>query len=277
MVILDLEDSVAPAAKAGARADAVGALTRFQYGGKLRAVRINGCDTRWCYGDVVAVVAGAGERLDALVVPKVEGAEQVHFLDVLLTQLEAEQGRSDPVGLDLQIESARGLEKVGEIAAAAGRVRALHFGPGDFQASMRMPGLRIGQAPDGYRGEFWHYFHARLVTAARAHGLQAVDGPHGQVRDLDGLREAAARAALIGFDGKWALNPAQAEVINAALTPSQDEFDRARAIVAAYARATDVDGHGAVLLGEEMIDEASRKMAVVTVERGRAAGLRPGR
>ena len=277
MVILDLEDSVAPAAKEGARAEAVAALARYEYAGKLCAVRINACDTRWCFGDVIAVVTGAGERLDALVVPKVEGAEQVHFLDVLLAQLEAGQGRSEPVGLDLQIESARGMENAGEIAAAAGRVRALHFGPGDFQASMRMPGLRIGQAPAGYPGEFWHYFHARLVTAARAHGLQAVDGPFGQVRDLDGLREAAARAAMLGFDGKWALNPAQVDVVNEAFTPSQEEFDRAHAIVEAYARATDVDGQGAVLLGDEMIDEASRKMAAVMVERGQAAGLRPGR
>jgi citrate lyase subunit beta/citryl-CoA lyase len=267
---------VAPAAKERARAQAVAALTKFEYAGKVRAVRVNACATRWCFEDVIAVVTGAGDRLDTLVVPKVEGAEQVHFLDVLLAQLEARQERSEPVGLDLQIESARGMENAGEIAGAAGRVRALHFGPGDFQASMRMPGLSIGQAPAGYPGEFWHYFHARVVTAARAHGRQAVDGPFGQVRDLDGLRAAAARVAMLGFDGKWALNPAQADVINEVFTPSQGEFDRATAIVDAYARATDVDAKGAVLLGDEMIDEASRKMAAVTVERGRAAGLRAG-
>ncbi|MEP7104864.1 MAG: CoA ester lyase, partial [Chloroflexota bacterium] len=104
---------------------------------------------------------------------------------------------------------------------------------------------------------------------------QAIEGPYGRVRDLDGLRSAAARAAMLGFDGKWALNPAQVDVINEVFTPSQEEFDRAAAIVDAYARATDVAEKGAVMLGDEMIDEASRKMAVVTVDRGRAAGLRP--
>ncbi len=269
MVILDLEDSVAPAAKERGRELAVRALTRFAYSGKLRAVRVNACGSRWCHQDVIAVVSGAGDRLDALVVPKVEGPEQVHFLDVLLTELGSE------AGLELQIETARGMESAALIAGASPRVRALHFGPGDFAASMGIPGLGIGQAPAGYPGEFWHYFHARVVTAARAHGAQAVDGPYGAIRDLDGLRESAARAAMIGFDGKWALNPQQVEVINEVFTPGQEEFDRASALVSAYERATGVDHTGAMLVEGEMIDEASRKMAAGTVERGRAAGLRP--
>jgi len=269
MVILDLEDSVAPAAKERGRELAVRALTRFEYAGKVRAVRINGCETPWCHQDVVAVVRGAGDRVDSLVVPKVDGVEHVHFLDVLLSQL------GSPAGLELQIETARGMENAGRIAGAAPRVRALHFGPGDFGASMGMPGLDIGQAPAGYPGEFWHYFHARVVTAARAHGVQAIDGPFGQVRDLDGLRSASARAAAIGFDGKWALNPQQVEVINQVFTPAQADFDRASALLEAYSRATGQDQQGAVLLGDQMIDEASRKMAGVIVERGRAAGLRP--
>ena len=267
MVILDLEDSVAPAAKERGRELAVQALTRFEYAGKARAVRINGCDTEWCHEDVIAIVRGAGDRVDSLVVPKVDGVEHVHFLDVLLGQL------GSPAGLELQIETARGMECAGLIAGASPRVRALHFGPGDFGASMGMRGLDIGQAPAGYPGEFWHYFHARVVTAARAHEVQAIDGPWGQVRDLDGLRVAAARAAAIGFDGKWALNPQQVEVINQAFTPAQADFDRASALLDAYARATGVDRQGAVLLGDQMIDEASAKMAAVTVERGRAAGM----
>ncbi|HEX6349594.1 MAG TPA: CoA ester lyase [Candidatus Dormibacteraeota bacterium] len=271
MVILDLEDSVAPAAKEQGRALAVRALTRFAYAGKLRAVRVNAVGSRWCHQDVIALVGGAGDRLDSLVVPKVEGPEQVHFLDMLLTEL------GSSAGLELQIETARGMENAGLIAGASPRVRALHFGPGDFAASMGIPGLGIGQAPAGYPGEFWHYFHARVVTAARAHGVHAVDGPFGAVRDLDGLREAAARAAMIGFDGKWALNPQQVEVINEVFTPGQEEFDRAQKLVEAYERATEVDHTGAVLLGEEMIDEASRKMAAGTVERGRAAGLHASR
>jgi citrate lyase subunit beta/citryl-CoA lyase len=193
----------------------------------------------------------------------------VHFLDVLLGEL------GSPAGLELQIETARGMENAGLIAGASSRVRALHFGPGDFGASMGMRGLDIGHAPANYPGEFWHYFHARVVTAARAHGVQAIDGPWGQVRDLDGLRAAAARAASIGFDGKWALNPQQVEICNEVFTPTQADFDRASALLDAYERATGVDHQGAVMLGDQMIDEASRKMAAVTVERGRAAGLGP--
>ena len=268
MVILDLEDSVAPAAKERGRELALHALARFAYAGKVRAVRVNAVGTRWCHDDVIAVVTGAGERLDTLVVPKVDGPEHVHFLDLLLA------GLGTPVGLELQIETARGMENAGLIAGASPRVRGLHFGPGDFAASIGIPGLGIGQAPAGYPGEFWHYFHARVVTAARAHGVLAIDGPYGQVRDLDGLREASARAAMIGFDGKWALNPQQVEVINEVFTPGQEEFDRASALVEAYERATDVDHTGAVLVGDDMIDEASRKMAAATVERGLAAGLR---
>lgn len=275
VVFLDLEDSVAPGAKARGRELAVAALRSHAYEGKLRGVRVNDCDTQWCHDDLAAVVEGAGDRLDLVVLPKVEGPEHVHFADVLLTQLERKHGLDRRIGLDLQIESARGLERVEEIAAASDRNQALVFGPGDFQASMRIPGLSIGRTPPAYPGEFWHYVHFRILVAARAHGLQAVDGPYGAVRDLDGLRAQAERAAALGFDGKWALNPAQAEVLNEVFSPSQADFDRASAIVDAYAQATDVDEKGAVMLGEEMIDEASRKLAAVMVERGRAFGMRP--
>jgi citrate lyase subunit beta/citryl-CoA lyase len=141
-------------------------------------------------------------------------------------------------------------------------------------ATLRVPELTIGRTPAAYPGEFFHYVHFRILVAARAHGLQAVDGPFAQVRDLDGLREGAEKVAALGYDGKWALNPAQAEVLNAIFAPSQRDFDRASAIVDAYERAAGADETGAVMLGDEMIDEASRKMAAVLVERGRAAGMR---
>ena len=274
-VFLDLEDSVAPAAKERGRELAVEALRTHAYEGKLRGVRVNDCDSQWCHDDIAAVVEGAGDRLDVIVLPKVEGPEHVHFADVLLTQLERRRGLGRPIGLELQVESARGLERVEEIAAASPRTQALVFGPGDFQASMRIPGLSIGRTPEAYPGEFWHYVHFRILVAARAHGLQAIDGPYAAVRDLDGLRAQAERSAAIGFDGKWALTPAQAEVLNEVFAPSQADFDRASAIVDAYAHATDVDEKGAVMLGDEMIDEASRKLAAVMVERGRAFGMRP--
>ncbi|HLQ61626.1 MAG TPA: CoA ester lyase [Candidatus Acidoferrales bacterium] len=272
-VFFDLEDSVAPAAKEKARGLVAEALRRHSYEGKVRVVRVNACDTRWCYEDVVAVVEGAGDRLDCVMLPKVEGVEHVHFLDQLLGQLERKLGLERRLGLELQIESARGLEKIGEIAAASPRTETLIFGPGDFAASMRMPGLTIGALVPDYPGDFWHYFMARILVAARAHGLQAIDGPYVQIHDREGLRTFAQRAARLGYDGKWALHPAQVEVLNQVFAPDQRELDRAAAILEAYRRATDVDQRGAVMLGDEMIDEASRKLAEATVERGQAYGM----
>ena len=275
VVVLDLEDSVAPSAKEQARDAAVGALRTYAYRGKVRAVRVNALDTRWCLDDVRHVVEGARDRVDLVVLPKVEDVDHVHFADHLLAQLERKLGLERPIGLDLQIETARGLEHAARIAGASPRNRALVFGPGDFAADLRMPGLTIGGLRPDYPGELWHSFQARILVAARAAGLDAIDGPFAQVRDLEGLREAARRAALLGYDGKWALNPAQVDVLNEVFAPSQEDFDRASAIVDAYRHATDA-ATGAIVLGDEMIDEATRKLAMVTVERGRALGMRAG-
>lgn len=272
MIFLDLEDAVAPSAKGEARERVVAALNRYAFQSKVRGVRVNDVTTRWCGDDIRHVVEGAGERLDCLVVPKVEDQDQVHFVHHLLNQLEAKLGLKRRIGLELQIETARGLENVPRIAAASDRAETLIFGPVDLAADLRLPSLRSGDLREDYPGDFWHHFHATLLVAARAHGLQAVDGPYVQVRDLDGLRRFAARSAALGYDGKWALNPAQVEVLNEVYAPSPADFRRALEIVAAYRQATD-DASGAVMLGDEMIDEASRKLAQVMVERGRAAGL----
>jgi citrate lyase subunit beta/citryl-CoA lyase len=274
-IFLDLEDSVAPSMKERARTMVVEALQRFEYRDKVRCVRVNAVDTKWCYGDITAVVEGAGERIDCLVIPKVEGADHVHFIAHLLNQVEMKQGFDRKVGLELQIETARGLDRISEIAAASERNEALIFGPGDFSASMRLPTLSIGSLRPDYPGDFWHYFMSRIVVAARAHGLQAIDGPYVAIKDLDGYRTFAERAAMLGYDGKWALHPSQIDVVNEVFAPKQADFDRAFAIIEAYRKATDVDDKGAVMLGEEMIDEASRKMAAVMYERGLAAGMKP--
>lgn len=272
MIFLDLEDAVAPSAKGEARERVVAALNRYAFQSKVRGVRVNDVTTRWCGDDIRHVVEGAGERLDCLVVPKVEDQDQVHFVHHLLNQVEAKLGLKRRIGLELQIETARGLENVPRIAAASDRAETLIFGPVDLAADLRLPSLRSGDLREDYPGDFWHHFHATLLVAARAHGLQAIDGPYVQVRDLDGLRRFAARSAALGYDGKWALNPAQVEVLNEVYAPSPADFRRALEIVAAYRQATD-DASGAVMLGDEMIDEASRKLAQVMVERGRAAGL----
>jgi citrate lyase subunit beta / citryl-CoA lyase len=274
-VFLDLEDSVAPGAKVAARGQVVEALRTHRYEGKVRTVRVNACDSKWCFDDIIAVVEGAGERLDCVMIPKVEDVDHVHFVANLLNQLELKHGLERRIGLELQIESARGMENINAIAGASDRAEALIFGPGDFSASLHLPELTVGRIQPDYPGDFWHYFLARVVVAARANGLQPIDGPYAQVRDAEGLRTSAQRAAMLGFDGKWALNPLQVEVVNEVFSPRQEDFDKAVAIVEAYRTATDVDQTGAVMLGDEMIDEASRKMAVIIVERGEAYGMKP--
>jgi len=273
-VFFDLEDSVAPGAKAQARTLVVRALNAYRFDGKVRSVRVNSCETPWCFEDIIAVIEGAGDRVDSLVIPKVEGEDHVHFVATLLDQIERKMALPHPVGLELQIESARGMENIGEIAAASTRAEALIFGPADFMVSLRAPELTVGRINDEYPGDYWHYFLARLVVAARANGLQPIDGPYGQIRDLEGLRTSARRAAMLGFEGKWALHPGQIAVLNEVFAPSQEDFDKACAILAAYEASTGVDQVGALMLGDEMIDEASRKLAAVMVDRGRGLGMK---
>ncbi|MBJ7601457.1 MAG: CoA ester lyase [Candidatus Nephthysia bennettiae] len=273
MVLFDLEDSVAPAAKEEAREQVVQGLRTHGYRGKLRGVRVNSVETRWCADDVRHVVEGAGDRLDCLVVPKVDDVDAVHFMHHLLNQLEWKLSLERPIGLELQVESARGMENSARVAAASSRNRALIFGPVDLAADMRLPGFGAGETRPDYPGDLWHFFLARVAVAARASGLQAIDGPFVQVRELEGLRESARRSAALGYDGKWVLHPDQVEVVNQVFSPSQEDFDRAHRVMDAYRQATEGERTGAVLLGGEMIDEASRKLAMATLERGQAAGM----
>jgi citrate lyase subunit beta / citryl-CoA lyase len=273
-VILDLEDSVAPAAKQQARDLVVAALDHGWPGQQLVAVRINGTDGPWAYRDVIEIVERAGAKLDALVLPKVLGPGQVIWLDLLLGQLELASGLPPGrISIEAQIEDAAGLAGVDGIAAASSRLAALVFGPADFMASLGMRSLRIGAQPDGYTGgDAFHYAHVRILVAARAAGLQAIDGPYAAIGDLAGLAAAAASAAALGFDGKWVLHPDQIDPVNEAFSPSQDAYDQAERILEAYESATSEQQRGAIMLDGEMIDEASRKLALVAAARGRAAG-----
>ncbi|GGL08583.1 CoA ester lyase [Sphaerisporangium melleum] len=274
-VFLDLEDSVAPQAKEQARANVVAALREGDWTGRTRVVRVNDLSTKWTYRDVIEVVEGAGDALDCLMLPKVEDAVQVAWLDLLLTQVEKANGLPvGGIGIEAQIESARGLVAIEAIAAASPRLETLVFGPADFMASINMRTLVVGRQPPGYtEGDAYHYVLMRILMAARAFGLQAIDGPYLQIKDLDGFALTAHRSAALGFDGKWVLHPTQIEAANEIFAPSQDDYDHAELILDAYRHATEVDLRGAVMLGEEMIDEASRKMALVVAAKGRAAGL----
>ncbi|MEV7011885.1 CoA ester lyase [Streptosporangium sp. NPDC051022] len=274
-VFLDLEDSVAPLAKEEARKNVVAALREGDWSGKTRVVRVNDLSTHWTYRDVIEVVEGAGEFLDCLMLPKVEDPGQVAWLDTLLTQIERANGlQVGRIGIEAQIESARGLVNVDAIGGASRRLETLVFGPADFMASINMRTLVVGEQPPGYtEGDAYHYILMRILMAARTHGLQAIDGPYLAIKDLDGYRRVAGRSAALGFDGKWVLHPTQVETANEVFSPSQEDYDRAELILDAYDYYTTVERRGAVMLGDEMIDEASRKMALVVTAKGRAAGL----
>jgi citrate lyase subunit beta / citryl-CoA lyase len=273
-VFLDLEDAVAPDLKNDhTRGLVVTALREQSWTAATRVVRINAVGTPWCLDDLLSVVGGAGSVLDCVMVPKVESAAQVHFVSQLLDQLELKHGLERRIGLEIQIESPRGLVEIERIGAASPRIETLIFGPGDYAAAVGVPQLSVGEIEPGYPGDQWHYVLSRIVTTARAFGLQAIDGPYAAIRDLDGYREVARRSRLLGFDGKWALHPDQIGICNELYAPSRDEFERAERILAAYEVATGSDGLGAVVFEGEMIDEASRKMALAVAARGRAAGL----
>jgi citrate lyase subunit beta/citryl-CoA lyase len=274
-VFLDLEDAVAPDAKEGARKNVVDVLTTGDWGGKIRVVRVNDLTTHWTYRDVVTVVEGAGAQLDCVMLPKVQFASQVQWLDTTLAQIEKTMGYEvGRIGIEAQIENAQGLINVDQIAFASDRIETIIFGPADFMASINMRSLVVGEQPLGYDvGDAYHYVLMRIMMAARARGLQAIDGPYLQIRDLDGFRRVAGRSAALGYDGKWVLHPGQVEAANEVFSPSQDDYEHAELILDAYDYYTTVQKLGAVMLGDEMIDEASRKMATVIAAKGRAAGL----
>jgi citrate lyase subunit beta/citryl-CoA lyase len=270
---LDLEDAVAPGVKEAARANVVAALNEYQFGKAIRVVRVNAADHPNCYGDIISVVEGAGRRLDCLMVPKVDNVSHVHFVDRLLDQMEQTLGLPNKIGLELQIETAEGLVNVDAIAAASPRTETIIFGPGDFSANIGMPQLTVGAIDDRYPGDIWHYVLMRILMAARANGHQAIDGPYAQIKDEAGLREVAMRSYLMGFDGKWALHPGQVEPLNEIYSPPLAAYERAEGIIEAYRKATEEDHLGAVMFGDEMIDEASRKMAEQLAIKGRLCGL----
>jgi citrate lyase subunit beta/citryl-CoA lyase len=275
-VFLDLEDAVAPVAKAEARTRVASALAEPGWSGGLRGVRVNDWTTPWTHADVIEVVATAGRNLDVVVLPKVVDVSHVRALDLLLTQLELTHelplGR---IAIEAQIETAQGLSNVDAIAAAP-RVQALVLGPADMMASLNMRTLVVGEQPEGYDvGDAYHHVLMKILIAARTHGIAAIDGPYLKVRDVEAFRRVAARSAALGYDGKWVLHPDQIAAGNELFSPRQDDYDHAELILEAYEWHTSQAGgaRGAVMLGDEMIDEASRKMALVIAAKGRVAGM----
>jgi len=274
-VFMDLEDSVAPLAKEDARHNLIDALKNNDWGNKTVVVRINSIDTQWAADDLKTVVEGAGQFIDCIMIPKVQYAHEVLFVEHMLRMIETNTNLDKRIGLEIQIETATGLRNIYEIAHASDRAETLIFGPADMSASLGLPTVTAGLPMPGYPGDHWHWVLETILVAARDAGLQAIDGPYLLIKDLDGFREMSMQARALGYDGKWALHPGQVDVLNEVFTPTQDEYDKAEALLEAYKEATEVDRRGAVMFGTEMIDEASRKMAVQFAERGRVAGMKP--
>jgi citrate lyase subunit beta / citryl-CoA lyase len=267
MVFLDLEDACAPSEKQAARGIAARAFNELDFGDKVRAVRINDVTTTLAYHDLIDIVTVAGHAVDCIVLPKVESAAQVHFVDTLLDALEAEIGRETRILLDLQIESAAGAVHLGEIAVASDRAYGLVFGPGDYAVDLGIARAEIGMADPRYPGHQWHWVMSAIANHAHALGLHAIDGPYVDFHDESGYREVSTWARLLGFTGKWCIHPNQIEWVNEVFGVDPDELDRARRILAHYEASTS-DGHGAAVFEGVMIDEATRKGAAELVARG---------
>jgi malyl-CoA/(S)-citramalyl-CoA lyase len=281
VVFLDLEDAVAPSDKEQARKNVIAALNDLDWSGRTVSVRINGLDTHYCYRDVVDVVEQAGHKLDLIMIPKVGTAADVYAIDMLVTQIEQAKGYTRRIGFEMIIETALGMQNVHEIAAASRRNESLHFGVADYAASTKARTTNIGGPNPAYHvltdpdaagkrevhwGDMWHYAIARMVVAARASGLRPVDGPFGDIKDPDGYRAQAMRAAVLGCEGKWAIHPSQVDLANELFSPSEAEVTKAKRILEAMAQAQK-EGKGAVTLDGRLIDIASIKQAEVLVKK----------
>jgi citrate lyase subunit beta/citryl-CoA lyase len=273
-VVIDLEDSVAPNAKTdGTRQTIARAILAEEWVSPTLAVRINAVQTQWCHRDILFLLEHAGSAIDCFVIPKVEEASHVQFVSHLLDQAEREHELEQAVKLEVQIESPRGLLAIEQIARSSSRVEALIFGPGDYAAAIGAPQLAIGAVDKRYPGHQWHYPLSVLVATAAAHGLQAIDGPFAAIDDKEGFDASASASRSLGFDGKWVIHPSQIEPCNDVFSPSQVELERAEHLLAVYERATCSDSQGAVRVDGEMVDEATRKLALAVRERARAAGM----
>jgi citrate lyase subunit beta/citryl-CoA lyase len=271
LVFLDLEDAVAPAEKERARAQVIAALKSLDWGRKTRAVRINSVDTVWAHDDIIEVVTGAGAQLDIIIVPKVKAPRDVWFVETLLTQLEAKLGLDRRIGLEALIEEAEALAGVDGIAASSPRLEALILGVGDLSASL---GVRMGHVDDPllrYPGDIWHYARSRMIAAARANGLDPIDGPYPNYRDADGYRREATWGSTLGCAGKWCIHPGQIAIANEVFSPTQKELDMARRMCEAY-EAAQRGGEGAAGASGVLVDAASLRIFQGVLERARLTG-----
>ena len=272
LVFLDLEDAVAPNEKVGARGKIVSALRTHDWGRKTRAIRMNNVETEWAFEDVIHIVEEAGEVLDIIIIPKVKSAEDVRWVDTLLTQIERKHRRERRIGLEVLIEEVEAMVNVEAIARSTPRLEALIFGPGDYSASQGVRVEAVGGISKDYPGDVWHYARNKVVIAAKAAGIEAVDGPFADFKDEEGYRRECTRAAVLGFTGKWAIHPSQVGIANEAFSPTEKQVERARKMIAAYEEA-ERQGLGAVAVDGVMVDAASARLMRNVTTKADAIGM----
>ncbi len=260
-VMIDLEDAVAPGDKETARETAVAGMGSVDWKAVRQtvSVRINDTDTPWMEGDVRTVITGAGTLVDTLIIPKVTDPGDVIRIADLLDGLEDPHGVPNPIGLEVLVETAQALAYVNDIAGSHPRVEALHFGAGDFGASMGARTLSIGEGRAV--GSRWNTARTLIAVAARAHGLRPIDSAYDDFHDDAGYRAEARAAAELGFEGKWAIHPRQVPIANQVFSPTPEEVEAARGLLEALDRAA-AEGQGAARYQGKMIDAASARLAL---------------
>lgn len=286
VVFLDLEDAVAPAEKEAARKSVIDAVNNKNWGAKSISFRVNGLDTHYMYRDLIEVVEGCGDKLDMVMIPKVGTASDLYAVDMLLTQIETAKGFKNRIGIEALIETALGMQNVAEIAAASPRLESLHFGAGDYSASVHARTTHIGGTNQDYQviaekdaqgdrrefvGDHHHHALSKIVIAARANGLRPIDSAFGDFSDPEGYKSAARRAAAMGCEGKWAIHPSQIALANEAMGPDPDQVQRAKDILAAMHQAENV-GKGAITFEGRMIDAANIRQAEMLVKKAQMIG-----
>ena len=270
-VFCDLEDAVAPSAKVEARAKIAWALNNLDWGKKTRCVRINDVTTEWCHGDIIEIVEAAGANLDTIMLTKPYTAADVIFLDRMLGQLEKKLKLERRIGIEVLIEEVQALQNVEEISRSTDRLECLIFGMGDYSGSQGIDTREIGDT-GGYPGDIFHFARFRITMAARAAGLDAVDGPYANFKNPEGYKSEASRAKALGMVGKWAIHPAQIEPALEVFSPLPSEVANARKMEAAY-RAAEAQGLGAVQVDGVMVDVAVLRLVKNTLDKADLYGL----
>jgi citrate lyase subunit beta/citryl-CoA lyase len=269
-VFCDLEDAVAPSAKPGARQTIVDALNELNWGNTVRCVRVNDATTEFCYEDIITIVEGARENVDTIMLTKPFDASDVLFADKLLNQLEKKLGLKKKIGLELLIEEVEAMHNVWEIAHSCERLECMIFGMGDYSASQGLSVTDIGESK--YPGDIWHYPRYQLTIAARAAGIDAVDGPYADFNNPEGYTEECRRSLMLGMVGKWAIHPAQVGPAQETFSPNQYDVDLARELIDVYHKA-EAKGIGSLNHKGKMVDAATARLFQNTVDRANLIGM----